>query len=155
MESGAFLEQCGQAVSKDCVGTTVEMTETGWKQFTAELVGAATFLIQATAMGGASEFSFTMMRAINAAKCMVTNLGNNFWNMFGVIWYVALEFKFEAEITKYVAEYYPYVCTCKEETDLLAKLMEASANAMVTLGGCSEKVQMKDATKAKAKKDKK
>merc|ERR1712195_306442 len=90
MESGAFLEQCGQAVSKDCVGTTVEMTETGWKQFTAEL-------------GGASEFSFTMMRAINAAKCMVTNLGNNFWNMFGVIWYVALEFKFEAEITKYVA----------------------------------------------------
>ena len=99
-------------------------------------------------MGGASEFSFTMMRAINALKCMIQNLGNNFWNLFGAVWYFALEFKFEGEITKYVAEYYPYVCTCKVETDLFAELLKATASAMVTMGGCSEEVQKADATKA-------
>ena len=151
MSSGSFLEKCGQSVTSECVGKTVPMTEAGWKQFTNEVVGAVTFLLQATAMGGASEFSFTMMRAINALKCMIQNLGNNFWNIFGVVWYVALEFKFDAEVTKYVAEYYPYVCTCKVETDLFAKLMKATANTMVTMGGCSEEVQAADATKEASK----
>ena len=147
-ESGAFLEKCGSAITKECEGKTVPMTEAGWQKFTGEIVGAITFLLQATAMGGASEFSFTMMRAVNALKCMVQNLGNNFWNIFGFVWYFALEFKFEAEIVKYTAEYYPYVCTCRVETDLFAELMKATANAMVTMGGCSEKVQKADAENA-------
>ena len=99
-------------------------------------------------MAGATEFSFNLMRAINALKCAVTNIGNNFWNVFGAIWYLALEFGYDKEVIKYTAEYYPYVCTCKVETDLFAKLMGAVMSAMVTLGGCSEKVQMSDATKA-------
>ena len=154
MSSGSFLEKCGQAVTSECIGKTVPMTEAGWQQFTGEMVGAITFLLQATAMGGASEFSFTMMRALNALKCMISNLGDNFWNLFGVVWYVALEFKFEKEVTKYVAEYYPYVCTCKVETDLFAKLMKASMSAMTVMGGCSEAVQMSDAEKNKDKPNK-
>ena len=147
-DSGNFLEKCGTAVTASCVGKTVPMTEEGWQKFTNEIVGAFTVFLQATAMAGASEFSFTMMRAINSLKCMIQNLGNNFWNLFGAVWYFALEFKFESEITKYVAEYYPYVCTCKHETDVMAEIMKATAAAVVTMGGCSEKVQKADAIAA-------
>ena len=94
-----------------------------------------------------------MVRAINALYCAVTNIGTNFWNVFGAIWFFALEFKFEGEITKYVAEYYPYVCTCNVESQAFMKLAGAMISTMVTMGGCSEKVQIAAAeTEAKAAK---
>jgi len=57
-----------------------------------ELTDIGTFLINATMQGGMSSFSFTMMRAFNSLRCMVANLGNNFWNMLGFLWYMAKEF---------------------------------------------------------------
>ena len=148
--SGSFLEKCGQAVTTECVGKTVPMTEAGWKRFTDDMVGAITAILKGTAMGGAGDFSFTMLRALNSLTCMVTNLGNNFWNLFGVVWYTSLEFKFDKEVTKYVAEYYPYACTCKVETDIFMKLFKATSAAMTTFGGCSEETQKEEAN-AKAK----
>ena len=42
---------------------------------------------------------------------------------------------------KYVNEYYPYVCTCQEETDVFVNLMKATASAMVVMSGCTAAAQ--------------
>jgi len=89
----------------------------------------------------ATEMSFTMKRATNALRCAVVNIGDNAWNVFGMVWYLALEFGYSAEVTKYVDEYYPYVCTCQKETESLSKLFGADDSTASIMGGCSEKVQ--------------
>ena len=61
--------------------------------------------------------------------------------MIAAVWYFAVEFKFEKEITKYMDEYYPYVCTCQQETDSLAKVLKATAGALVVMSGCSADAQ--------------
>jgi hypothetical protein len=61
----------------------------------------------------------------------------NLWNIFAAVWYLAVEFKQEGEITKDVAEYYPYVCTCQEETDTFAKLLKATAATLTVMSGCT------------------
>ena len=138
--SSTSFEKCGQAVATECVGTTVEMTEAGWQQFSDEVTDTAGFLIKATeAM--AKDMSFTMKRGLNSLKCAVTGAGSNMWNLFGAVYYAALEFGYSAELVKYVDEYYPYVCTCQKETEALSELFGGDESTASVMGGCSEKVQ--------------
>jgi hypothetical protein len=52
---------------------------------------------------------------------------------------------------KYVDEYYPYVCTCQEETNTFVKIMKATAASMTVMSGCSPEAQKAAARKAAAK----
>ena len=128
-----------------CVGETIPMTEEGWKQAVDELVNSAAFILKLVVMFGATELSGNMLNAVNALTCMVTNLGGNTWNIFGVVWYSALEFGYEKEVKKYIDEYYPYICTCREETAELQEKANFGMNMMIRMGSCSEKLQMKAA----------
>ena len=92
-------------------------------------------------MGAGGELSFNLLQALNSLRCAVLSLGTNLWQLFGAVYYFALEFKFEAEVVKYVAEYYPYICTCQEETDVFVKIMKATASAMTVMSGCSPAAQ--------------
>jgi len=77
------------------------------------------FVIKATIIGGADEFSVPMLRAFNALRCAVSNFGENFWNLAATAWYLGLAWEVEEDLEKAVAEYYPYQCTCKQEFEYL------------------------------------
>ena len=74
------------------------MNDEGWMKFTDEIVNTLTFLLTAILQGGSADMSFSMIRAVNAFRCMIVSLGENFHNMFGMIWYVAKEFEKEQDI---------------------------------------------------------
>ena len=42
---------------------------------------------------------------------------------------------------KYVDEYYPYVCTCQEETDKFSELAGKAAAALTVMSGCTAEAQ--------------
>ena len=86
-----------------------------------EAVGLVTFLLDIFIASGSAELSFNMQQAVQAGKCAVTNLGDNFWQFFAAIYYVAKEFGQEIQIEDAVTEYWPMVCTCKVEMDEIAK----------------------------------
>ena len=73
------------------------------------------------------------------------------WQAFAALYYFALEAGFEAEILKYVDEYYPYVCTCQAETDVFAKLLKATADTLVVMSGCSAEAQKAALKRSEAK----
>lgn len=140
-ESSGTFDKCGSSVATDCEGVTIEMTEEGWQLATNQLTDAAAFLITATAQAMAADMTFTMKRALNSLKCAVTGFGNNFWQLLAAVYYAALQFGYERQIVKYVAEYYPYVCTCQKETEALSQLFGGDDSTASVMGGCSEKVQ--------------
>lgn len=88
-KSKDYFKKCGNAVSETCAGQEVEMSDEGWQAMVEEAVDGSTFLLNALVMTGGSEFSFNMLRGINASRCTVTNLGTNFWNLFGTVYYFA------------------------------------------------------------------
>ena len=92
-------------------------------------------------MGMGADLDFNLLMALNSLRCAILSGGTNMWQLIGAIWYFAVEFKFEGEITKYFDEYYPYVCTCQQETDTFAKLAKATAGALVVMSGCTSESQ--------------
>ena len=96
-------------------------------------------------MGGSSEFTFKMIRGFNSLRCAVSNFSNNFWNLIGALWYFASEFGFEEEIKKLFDEYYPWLCTCQKESEIIAFFLEVSATVLITMSSCNEQGQIADA----------
>ena len=105
------------------------------------MTNAAGFLIQGVVISMGADLSFNLLQALNSLRCMILSLGTNLWQLFGALWYFAVEFKFEAEVMKYVNEYYPYVCTCQEETDKFAELAKSAAAALTVMSGCTAEAQ--------------
>ena len=74
-----MFEKCGSAISDDCIGTTVPMTEAGWKNASNEMTNAAGFLIQGVVMGAGADLSFNLLQALNSLRCAILSLGTNMW----------------------------------------------------------------------------
>jgi len=74
-----MFDKCGSAVSDACKGTTVPMTEKGWKDASNEMTNAAGFLIQGAVMGAGADLSFNLLQALNSLRCAVLSLGTNMW----------------------------------------------------------------------------
>ncbi len=55
------------------------------------------------------------IKGVNALRCAFLNGFINVWQLLAAGYYVARQFGQEAEVQKYLNEYYPYLCTCKED----------------------------------------
>ena len=132
---------CGQSVSDACKSARIPMTEAGFQRFVGEIVGAMTFFLTAAAQAGAETDSLNMLKAKNAIRCAVVSFGDNGWNLIAAAYYAAKQFGYDAEIKKYLDEYYPYVCTCTTEVDKLAKTFGGTALSSTVYSSCSEKAQ--------------
>ena len=63
-------------------------------------------------MSGASE-NYNM--GLNALKCTITGMGQGSWNFLAAAYHAAKWAEEEKLIIDLVAEYYPILCTCKDE----------------------------------------
>ena len=143
-----FEMKCGSSISDTCQGTTVPMTPAGFQLIVGEVVYAASILLSMASQMLGSELSLNQVKAINAARCAITNLGDNFWNWLAALYYAAKEFGQDQQIVDLVAEYYPHVCTCKEDADNASALVGGNAMTEATMSSCSEKAQELNAEKA-------
>ena len=142
MSSEAYFDQCGKTITSHCVGKTIPMTSAGWKLLMEEMISVILFIAQVSVMSASKDFSFTMMRGINATRCMIENNLFNVWNLISAVWYFGVEYKFDKEVKKYLDQFYPYVCTCKAETDHFATLSKATLASISVFGACSEETQI-------------
>mgnify|MGYP006936519573 CR=1 FL=1 len=120
------------------------MNVEGFQLLTAEVVGIANFALQAAAQGIAGEMTILQVRAINSARCAVLNLGDNAWTWLAGTYYLAKQFATPAqmqEIKGYLDEYYPWVCTCKVESDAIGALLGGNEETAAVMSACSEKSQ--------------
>ena len=141
---------CGSAISDKCKDVKIPMTEAGWIKMVGEAVGSITFLPTAAAQMGAESMSLNMMKAVNAGRCAIVNFGDNGWNVIACLWFLAKQFGQEGEIKTLLDEYYPYVCTCKEDADKIAKSFGGNTQSQDVFNSCSEKAQTESQTTKKA-----
>ena len=133
--------QCGSTISEDCEGATIPMTEAGFQLLVSEAVSIASVLLNITIQSAGSSMSVNQLKALNAAGCAITNLGDNFWNWLAALYHAAKQFGKEQEVVDLLEEYYPYVCTCKNEVDTFSELLGGDATTAAVTSGCSEAAQ--------------
>ena len=85
--------------------------------------------------------TFNQMRALNAGRCALVSLGDNFWNFIAAAYFAAKEFGEEKMVEDKIDEYYPYVCTCNEEADTFSALMGGNAATAGVMSACSDAAQ--------------
>lgn len=140
--------QCGSAISTDCEGATIPMNEAGFQLLVSEAVSIISVMLTVAIQSAGSSMTENQLKAVNAAGCAVTNLGDNFWNWLAALYYAAKEFGKDAEIEALLEEYYPYVCTCKSEVDLFGAALGGDATTASVTAGCSEAAQEYNASGA-------
>ena len=132
---------CGTGISSMCEGKTVTMDEAGWQLLNGELVAAVNFLSTAMAEGIAAGGSLDMIRAINSARCALVAGGDSFWYFIAGLWYLLLEFNSEQWLKEQLDLAYPYICTCKEESDKVAKWFGGNPTTKEVMSSCSAEAQ--------------
>lgn len=77
-------------VVEDCKGLDVDWgKDYAFKNFVAEIVSTAEFLLKYGVQLIASQLSENIMRGINALRCMVNNFGSNTWNLLAAAYHAA------------------------------------------------------------------
>ena len=133
--------KCGSGVSEECANLTVSLDVTGFQLLTADLISSFNFLATSFAQSAGSGMTFNQQRALNSARCAVFNLGDNAWTWLAGTYYLAKQFNKADDIVAYIDEYYPYICTCKQETDQFSELMGSNDEVATVMSACSEKSQ--------------
>ena len=120
------------------------LNETGFQLLMGEITGAATFLLTAMSQTMAETLTFNQLRAINAGRCAIVNMGENTWTFLMAFYLVAKTFADADQmklIRDYADEYYPWVCTCSTEAEEFSALLGGDAESAVIMSSCSEKAQ--------------
>lgn len=64
-----------------------------------------------------------MLRAINALRCALTNLGTNAWNLIAAVYWFLIGVGQEEMVNEYLGIGYEHICTCQEDlTDIIKGL---------------------------------
>ena len=67
-----------------------------------------------------------LLRAINAVRCMISNLGTNVWTLLASAYWAMKTFKLESLMVKYLNIAYDNLCTCKDDVDMFIKLLQST-----------------------------
>jgi hypothetical protein len=93
------------------------MTVLGWNAFVSEIVTTGLSLIKIGLTFAAQDLSDDMIKGINALRCVFTSGFEDTWLLLASLYYAALQFNQESQIADLINQAYPYVCSCKYETN--------------------------------------
>lgn len=82
-----------------------------------EVVTVGLSLIKIGLTFGAQDLSDDMVKGVNALKCVFTGGFEEVWLLIASVYYAALQFGQESMVSQYINLAYPYVCSCKYETN--------------------------------------
>merc|ERR550514_485339 len=131
----------GTGAHTNCQGKTVPLNQAGFQLFTGEAVNAVTFLLNAAAQMIGAEMTINQLRAVNAARCAVTSLGENTWTFIASLYFACRQFGYTTEFTQYMNEAYPHICSCNEDANTFAAYLGGNAKTASIMSACSEAAQ--------------
>jgi len=141
---------CGSKISDTCVDVTLMNSGQTWenlsdtlieqkfKRLAGEIVSVGQFLITTFLSASSSSMSLNMVKGLNALRCAFSSGFINVWMLFGSLYFAARQFKQQVKLTDQLDEYYPYVCTCKEDVASLQKVMAVSGQSAAVFASCTE-----------------
>jgi len=107
-----------------------------------DLVDSAQALVKYAVQYVGSELSNNLLKAINALRCALTNLGTNAWNLIAALYWALVGIGQEEVVRQYLDLGYEYICTCQEDArNLISSLggdEQAAGKVSYLLGSCSE-----------------
>ena len=109
--------ECFSTVRSVCTGLTVPMTPSGWSIFVAEIVSTGLAMIKIGLTFGAQELSDNMIQGVNSLKCVFAGGFEDSWYLIASAYYAAKQFGMESLVADNINLAYPYVCSCKYETN--------------------------------------
>jgi uncharacterized membrane protein YkvI len=125
---------CGSAISDTCKTATLgdfstisdKLIENKFKRLASEIVSVGMFVITTLMAASASSMSINMTKGLNAMRCAFLSGFINIWMLMGSLYFAARQFKQQKLLTDKLDEYYPYICTCKEDVANLQKMMSVT-----------------------------
>merc|ERR1711939_101114 len=133
---------CGSQISANCKDLQIPWGE-DWtfQMILGDIVDAAQLLIKFGVQYIQSGISDNLMKAINALRCAITNLGENSWNIIAAAFWTAVGFGQAKDVAYYLDVGYEWICTCQEDANKLVKSWGSSDDGGRTdalLGSCTE-----------------
>lgn len=96
-----------------------------WKALIDEMMPMAEILFVFGIQYLGSELGENYMKALNALRCAVNNLGTNSWNFLAATWAFIVLIGVQGDLVTYVNDGYDYVCTCMVDANGLKTMMGA------------------------------
>jgi hypothetical protein len=109
-----------------------------------DLVDAAGALVKYGLQYAGSSLSENVVRALNALRCALSNLGTNAWNLIAAVYWTLVGVGQEATAKEYLDLGYQYVCTCQEDAMALVRALgggtkdESGDSGNAVYSSCSE-----------------
>jgi len=106
-----------------------------------DLVDSAQALVKYAVQYVGSSLSDNLLKAINALRCALTNLGTNAWNLIAALYWALVGIGQEEVVRQYLDLGYEYICTCQEDARLLISSLggnEDGGRTSYMLASCSE-----------------
>jgi hypothetical protein len=138
MDVFGITVNCGTIVIADCKGLDIPWGE-DWtfEMLVGDLVDAVGALLKYGLQYAGTALSENLVRALNALRCALTNLGTNAWNIVAAVYWTMVGVGEEATALEYLEIGYEHICTCQED----------AMNLVRALGGGGEEDQEGDGNK--------
>ena len=80
-----------------------------------EIITVLTAVQNLAIVMAADSMTVNMKKGMNAFRCATISGLINIWMLLAAVYYAARQFGYEGEIQKLLDEFWPYMCTCKED----------------------------------------
>ena len=110
-----------------------------------QFVNIMTFLTSSTLQAAAASLSFNEMRALNAMRCAVNNMGENTWRFLAAAYWALVAFLPTSELHSLIDQYndfYPLMCTCNVEANAFANTIGGTLLTNAVFSACTEESQI-------------
>jgi len=134
---------CGSVVIADCKDLGLPWGQ-DWtfEMLLGDLVDAAGALVKYGLQYAGSALSENLVRAINALRCALSNLGTNAWNLIAATYWTLVGVGQEATAKEYLDIGYEYICTCQEDAMAIVRALggggEEEGDGNAVFSSCSE-----------------
>jgi len=103
-----------------------------------EIIYIGTFFITQALIRMSAQLTENMIKGMNALQCAFKSGFINMALLVESAYYALRQFGMEDLLIDNVNEYYPYICTCKEDVDNLGKWLGSDEELIASFSSCSE-----------------
>lgn len=158
MDVFGYTINCGTSVIPECEDLNIPWGE-DWtfEMLLGDLIDSAGALVKYGVSYIGDSLGENLLRAVNALRCALTNLGTNAWNVIAAGYWTLVGVGQESTAREYLDIGYQWICTCQEDAKTLIKALtgeeqDGKQDSNDKMGSCSESGSVK---KADAKEDRK
>jgi len=150
MDVFGITVNCGSLIIEDCRDMEIPWgADWTFEMLVGDLVDAAGALVKYGLQYAGDSLSENLVRALNALRCALSNLGTNAWNLVAATYWTMVGVGEGATAVEYLDIGYEYICTCQEDAMELVRALgggeENQDGGNKILSSCSESAAVRRA----------